>query len=108
MKKLLTIVLLAYSLTMWGQTELRVVNLDAKPVVAQKTFCLPLVEANDTIVTLYCGGVKIELPMEKINGETTIIIHPNDEDGPLQFKETVHWYLAPKSYYRDSLNIILH
>jgi len=97
-----------FTLTMWGQTELRVVNIDTKPVVAQMTICLPLVEANDTIVTLYCDGIIIRMPMERINGELTIVIHPNDEDGPLTFKKTVHWYLAPKSYYRDSLGIILH
>jgi len=108
MKKILTIALLVFSFTMWGQTGLRIVEPDTEPIIAQMRFCLPIVEANDTIVSLICSGVRIEMPMEKINGETTIIIHPNDEDGPLQFKETIHWYLAPKSYYRDSLNINLN
>lgn len=108
MKNLLTIVLLAFSLTMWGQSGLRLVDPDTAPVIAQMTFCLPLVEANDTIFTLECDGIIIEMPMEKFGGELTIIIHPNEEDGPLEFKKTVHWYLAPKSYYRDSLNINLN
>ena len=107
MKKIFTIALLALSFTMWGQTGLRIVEPDAAPIIAQMKFCLPLVEANDSLVTLTCSGVVIEMPMEKINGELTIIIHPSDEDAPLQFKETIHWYLAPKSYYRDSLNINL-
>ena len=101
-------VLLMFTLTMWGQTELRVVNIDTKPVVAQMTICLPLVEANDNLVTLKCDGVEIILPKERINGNLTIVIHPSDDGGPLTFKKTVHWYLAPKSYYRDSLGIILH
>jgi len=108
MKKILTIVLLALSFTMWGQTNLRIVDPDTEPIIAQMRFCLPIVEVNDTLVTLICSGVRIEMPVERINGELTIIIHPNDEDRPLQFKETIHWYLAPKSYYRDSLNIILN
>jgi len=108
MKKILTIALLALSFQMWSQSNLRIVDPDTKPVIAQMTFCLPIVEANDTLVTLICSGVRIEMPMEKINGELTIIIHPSEEDGPLQFKETVNWYLAPKSYYRDSLNINLN
>ena len=91
MKKIFTIALLALSLTMWGQTGLRIVDPDAEPerIIAQLKFCLPLVEANDCLVTLECAGVRIELPMEKINGELTIIIKPSEEDGPLQFKETI-------------------
>lgn len=113
MKNLFTFTLLALSLTMWGQSGLRILEPDTgqvinERVVAQMTFCLPLVEANDTIVTLYCDGIIIGMPMERINGELTIIIHPNDEDGPLQFKKTVHWYLAPKQYYRDSLGINIY
>ena len=105
MKKILTIALLALSFTMWGQTALRIVEPDAEPIIAQMNFCLPLVEVNDSLITLICAGIQMEMPTEKINGELTIIIHPSDEDAPLQFKETVHWYLAPKSYYRDSLGI---
>jgi len=105
MKNLLTIVLLAFSLTMFGQSNLRVVDPDAEPVIAQMMFCLPIVEANDSLVTLICSGIRVEMPMEKINGKLTIVIHPNKEDGPLEFDETVNWYLAPKSYYRDSLGI---
>lgn len=108
MKKILTIALLALSFQMWGQSNLRIVDPDAEPIIAQMKFCLPLVEANDTLVTLECAGVRITMPMNKINGELTIIIHPSDEDGPLEFKETIDWYLAPKSYYRDSLNINLN
>ena len=108
MKKLLTIaLLLTASLTMWGQTDLKIVEPGTEPIIAEMTFCLPIVEANDTLVVLICGGVRIEMPMEKINGELTIIIHPSD-DGPVNFKETVNWYLAPKSYYRDSLGINLY
>lgn len=108
MKKILTIALLALSFTMWSQSNLRIVEPDTEPIIAQMKFCLPIVEANDTLVTLICAGVRIEMPMEKINGELTIIIHPSKEDEPLLFKETLDWYLAPKSYYRDSLNINLN
>lgn len=112
MKKLMIIALLALSFQMFGQSGLRIVEPDTgqvkERVVAQMSFCLPLVEANDTLVTLFCDGIMIGLPMERINGETTIIIHPNDEDGPLTFKKVVHWYMAPKSYYRDSLGINLY
>jgi len=107
MKKIFTIALLALSFTMWSQSNLRIVDPDTKPVIAQMTFCLPIVEANDSLVTLLCDSIRVEMPLGRINGELTIIIHPNDEDGPLQYKETVNWYLAPKSYYRDSLNINL-
>jgi len=108
MKKILTIALLALSFTAWSQNGLKLVDPDAEPVIAQMMFCLPIVEANDTLVTLICAGVRIEMPKEKINGELTIVIHPNEEDGPLEFDETIHWYLAPKSYYRDSLNVNLN
>ena len=107
MKNLLIIVLLTLSFTIFGQSGLRLVDPDAEPVIAQMTFCLPLVEANDTIFTLECDGIIIEMPMEKFGGELTIIIHPSEEDGAVKYKKTVNWYLAPKSYYRDSLNIIL-
>lgn len=112
MKKILTIALLALSFTMWGQSNLRIVDPNeevvAEKIIAQMTFCLPLVEPHDTVVTLMCSGVRIEIPKKWINGELTIVIHPSEEDGPLLFKETVNWYLAPKSYYRDSLNINLY
>lgn len=104
MKNLMTIVLLAFSLTMFGQSNLKLVDPNSEPIIAQMTFCLPIVEANDSLVTLICSGIRIEMPMEKINGELTIVIHPPD-DAPVNFKETINWYLAPKSYYRDSLNI---
>ena len=107
MKKILTVAFLALSFTVFGQSGLRIVDPDAEPVIAQMKFCLPIVEANDTIVTLYCDGIIIGMPMEKINGELTIVIHPPD-DAPVNFKETINWYLAPKSYYRDSLNINLN
>jgi len=110
MKKIFILTLLALSFSVWGQSGLRLIDPDAKPerVIAQMMFCLPLVEANDSLVTLTCAGVRIEMPMEKINGELTIVIKPSAEDGPLEFKETIEWYLAPKSYYRDSLNINIY
>lgn len=107
MRKIFTILLLTFSLSLWGQTDLSLVDDNTGEVILQMNFCLPIVEANDSMVMLTCSGINIIMPIEKINGELTIIIHPNNEDGPLEYKEEVNWYLAPKSYYKDSLGIDL-
>ena len=111
MKKILTVALLALSLTMWGQTGLRIVESDTRKEkkegreIVNMTFCLPLVATNDSMITLICGGVKVHMRQEKLAGEVTLVIRPNEKDGSLKAKETVHWYLASKSYYRDSLDM---
>ena len=101
-KGILTAVLLIFALTLWGQGGLRIVDIDESPpekTVAQITLCIPIVIANDTIITLICSGIKMEIPVEDLTGEITIIIHPNDENGPVTSKNTVNWYLPFKSDY---------
>lgn len=102
-KGILTAVLLTFALTLWGQGGLRIVDPDStitpERVIAQITLCIPIVDANDTTITLICSGIEVEIPVEQFIGELTIVIHPNDKDGPITSKKTVNWYLPPKSEY---------
>jgi len=105
MKKILTVAFLALSFAMFGQSGLRLVEEDAEPVIAQMKFCIPIVEIKDSLVILRCDGIRMEMPIEKLTGQLTIVIHPNDKDGAMTYMETVEWYITPKSEYTDSTYI---
>jgi len=109
-KAILTAVLLTFALTLWGQGGLRAVVLDSsntpppeqENVIAQIIVCLPIAEKNDTLILLQCDGIRITMPVDKLDGhELTIVLHPNDDDGPITSKKTVDWYIRAKADYDE-------
>lgn len=59
-------------------------------------FCMPLVERTDSLVILKCGDIKMEIKKEEFYGQMTIIIIPNEENGPITEKRTINWYMLPE------------
>jgi len=59
-------------------------------------FCMPLVEITDSLIFLECGDIKMEIKREYFHGQMTIVIIPNEENGPITEKRTINWYMLPE------------
>lgn len=100
MKKLLTILLLALSMTVWSQIELTL-NENTN-VIASANFCIALTEYGDSIVKLQCSDIYIELPMENLKHEQyIIIITPNSKrDSVYLDKYALNFYLTEEDNHK--------
>jgi len=86
--------ILAFSTTTFGQINIGTVS---DSTVATFVFCMPLVERTDSLVILKCGDIKMEIKKEEFHGQITIIIIPNEENGPITEKQTINWYMLPEN-----------
>jgi hypothetical protein len=103
MRKVLGLVLtlLAVSMLSFSQYEADMTEDPVDPnQVASMTFCLPIVYYTDSIVTLKCDGVYIEIPPERlVYEEFVIVIKPNAKrtTALLPGKKVINYFLAEEN-----------
>ena len=97
MKKFLTLALLVMSMTLWSQVPTVDMNEDpTENIVAQMNVCFPITYYSDSIVTLLCSGVYIEMPAEKLKQQFVIVINPNNSRDSISPGKSVIQYFLPE------------
>ncbi len=99
MRKIFIALLLMLSMTAWSQ-----INLSEDPTanILEATFCFPLTEYGDSIVTLKCDNVILKMPLENLNQQFILIINPSAERDStiLPGKNAIQWFLPPEDNHR--------
>ena len=96
----IVLALLAVSMMSFGQIN---ADMNEDPLdpnfIAQMTFCLPITYYSDSIVTLLCDGVYMEIPAEKLKQEFVIVIKPNAvrDTTLLPGKKVINYYLPEEN-----------
>jgi hypothetical protein len=100
-RNFLAIIFLAVASLTFGQVK---VNLNESPpdssIVATYNFVMMLPEITDSLVIFQSrdkDGTTIYMEMRKdmFHGKINIIIHPNQELGPVTEENTINWHVLP-------------
>ena len=96
MKRIYIVLAILFSISTLSSGQLVLDEATTNDTAMSFVFCMPLAEYTDSIVYLKCGDIKMEIKTEEFHGQMTIVIIPNEENGPITEKRTYNRYMLPK------------